>query len=63
MRDKFFHAILQHRNTPDPDTGVSPAQVLFGRSIKDFMPIQAYKFKPQEGWSLAQEDREKALQL
>jgi hypothetical protein len=54
---------MQHRNTPDPDTGLSPAQVLFGRPVKDFMPIIPGKFRPQEGWRLVQEDREKALRL
>ena len=54
---------MQHRNTPDPDTGVSPAHILFGRPIKDFMPIKPYNFMPQKGWRLAQEDREEALRV
>ena len=58
VRDTFFRALLQHRNTPDPNTGVSPAQALFGRPIKDLIPFQPYKFQTQEGWRLAQEDRE-----
>ena len=33
--DKFLRAILQLRNTPDPDCDLSPAQILFGRPIKD----------------------------
>ena len=31
--DKFCRALLIHRNNPDPATGVSPAQILFGRHI------------------------------
>ena len=37
--DKFVAAILQYRNTPDPSTGMSPAQVLFGRRLRDKVPI------------------------
>ena len=33
--DKFLRAMLQLRNTPDPDCNVSPAQILFGRQIRD----------------------------
>ena len=31
-------ALLQHRNTPDRDLGVSPAELLFGRKLKDYLP-------------------------
>ena len=33
--DKFLRALLQLRNTPDPDCNVSPAQIIFGRPLKD----------------------------
>ena len=33
--DNFLRAILQLRNTPDPDCGISPARILFGRPLRD----------------------------
>ena len=33
--DKFLRALLQLRNTPDPDCNVSPAQIVFGKPLKD----------------------------
>ena len=30
--------LLQLRNTPDPDTGLYPAEMLLGRQLKDFLP-------------------------
>ena len=33
--DKFLRAILQLRNTPDPDCKVSPAEIIFGRPLRD----------------------------
>ena len=33
--DGLLRALLQVRNTPDPDCNVSPAQVVFGRPIRD----------------------------
>ena len=32
--DKFLRAMLQLRNTPDPDCKISPAQIVFGRPLK-----------------------------
>ena len=60
---KFHRALLAHRNTPDPDTEASPAQVLFGRPIRDLIPILPGKFQPQLGWRLAREERERALRV
>ena len=52
---------MQYRNTLDPDTGRSPAQVIFGRQLRDFLPAPLSRYKPHPGWLLMQEDREKAL--
>ena len=36
--DKMVRALLQQRNTPDRDCKLSPAEVLFGRDLRDAMP-------------------------
>lgn len=33
--DRFLRAMMQMRNTPDPDCNISPAQIVFGRPIRD----------------------------
>ena len=33
--DKLLRGLLQLRNTPDPDCNVSPAQIVFGKPLKD----------------------------
>ena len=58
---KVLRALLQHRNTPDPATGMSPAQVLFGRQIRDFIPVMPGKYKPQKEWKKMMRRREEAL--
>jgi len=36
--DAAAKAILLHRNTPPPDMGVSPAELLFGHPLRDHLP-------------------------
>ena len=59
--DTFGKAMLKYRNTPNPETRLSLAQVLFGRNIKDFIHVLPYKYKPHQEWSLLQKDRERAF--
>ena len=51
--DRFARALLIHRNTPDPTTGVSPAQILYGRQLRDHIPTPPHKFALQSNWEKA----------
>ena len=37
--DRVVCALLQHRNTLDRDCSLSPAEILFGRPLRDGMPL------------------------
>ena len=65
--ERFFHAILIKRNTPDPDTKLSPAETVFGRKLCDTMPrinkiINIFFNKAvQPTWTDAWEKKELAM--
>ena len=59
--DKFLRALLTYHNTPDRDTGRSPAQVIFGHPIRDFFPVNPQNFQPRPEWLLTAQQREVAL--
>ena len=44
--DKFMRAAMQFRNTPMQDCRRSPAQMVFGRQLRDFLPSLLHKFAP-----------------
>ena len=45
--DSLARALLTYRNTPSPISGLSPAQIVYGRVLRDFLPLQPGKFQPR----------------
>ena len=59
--DKFQRALLMYRNSVDPETKASPALILFGRPIRDAIPILMGRYRPHETWTELMSHRELAL--
>ena len=59
--DNFQRAILTYRNSIDPETKASPALILFGRPVRDAIPIPPGRYCPHNTWKELLEHRERAL--
>ena len=59
--DRFAQAILNYRNTPIQDIGLSPAQILLQRTLRDFLPLDPSNYKLNPSWILAAGQRANAL--
>ena len=59
--ERFTRAILQYRNTPQQSTGLSPAMYLFGRQLRDFLPLTRENYKPGTQWIIKMKNREEKV--
>ena len=57
--NKAARAILQFRNTPITELGLSPAQVLFHRQLRDQLPINPTHYHLHQDWLVSAVEREK----
>ena len=57
--ESAIRAIMTHRSTPAQGTGVSPAELLFGRNIRDHLPRAERKLRQE--WQEASDLRAQAL--
>ena len=58
--DQVCRALLQYRNTPIQHLGLSPAQILFHRNLRDGLPTDPRALRPHTRWIEAACNREEA---
>ena len=58
---KFQRAMLQYRNTPSSIDRRSPAEIVFGRQIRDFIPVKLGNYIPCHTWIGTMHNREAAF--
>ena len=56
--DRLARALIEHRNTLDPETGLSPAQIVYGRQLRGFLPQADSKLAVKEELQLDAKRRE-----
>ena len=59
--DSFARSLLQYRNTHCRFLGLSPAQILFARHLRDGVPCSPDRLQLRSEWILTAEQREQAL--
>ena len=59
--EKFAAACLNHIYTPDRDTGLSTAQLLFSHKLRDVILCQPSEIKLWKEWVPTQEAHDKAI--
>ena len=59
--DKLARAILAHRNCPDPESGLSAAQIIFGRELRDHLPSLVSRYQPRQEWRLEADLRARGM--
>ena len=59
--DTFHAAILSYRNTVDPTTKFSPALAVFGRQMRDGLPVLPGHYNPHSTWREILDHREAAM--
>ena len=59
--DRAARAMMTHRNTPHQDVGLSPAKILYGRTIKDHLPILRENHQIHKHWRETKELRERGM--
>ena len=48
--DQSAHSFMMHQNTPLQDVGISPAEMLFGKPIKDHLPSPPDQLAARPQW-------------
>ena len=59
--DKLGRALMTYRNTPNKDLGLSPAQILYGRVLRDHLPSKGSALTLRKDWLMSRDERERAL--
>jgi hypothetical protein len=60
--DNASKALLQYRNTPLKGVGLSPAQILFHRNLRDSIPVDPQSLRTHKTWLIAANNRERAFE-